>query len=655
MRRAFLLPLFLLLAAPLSAQELQLGVEIPGTLESDSRHTYTFTTGADYWVYGYVNQITVDVVVRILDADGEELAEYDSPARGPEGFQFSPEEAGTYTLEVTPFEGAEGDYVVLLVASEPKATDPIELVDQLMRPFSGPGEPGAVISVVKNGETVLSKGFGMANLTYGIPMGSETGVSIASVSKHFTGMAILLLEQDGKLSLDDDVRKHIPELKDFGTPITLRMMLNHTTGYREVLNFMPMMGWQFTDDMSREVPIRVVQNQPSLQNEPGSEYNYNNTTFMLLATVVERVSEMGFQEFMEARIFRPAGMNGSTIKTHKGQVIPGSAAGYLAAEGGGYRFVTDFASAYGASGVVTSADDMARWMLNFRDGTVGGMEAIEKLTTRGILTTGDTTNYALGLGVRTWRGQKLYTHTGGETSFSTWFGFFPEIESGMFFSSGHPTFTLGMWTELAEAFFGEHLEPEEEESEAPDSTVVTSTPTPEQLEAISGTWRFIGAPLMIEYTVENGELFAQATNQPKFKVEPTSDSTFTFVGVPASVTFHFEEDGTTSTATHHQGPDSPMEKVLAPQITEDELRAFEGRYYNAELETFYTLKLEDGKLMAHHRRLEPFVVTHTVEDEFAGGVWFMGSVKFHRLPTGSVSGFMAGSGRTRDVWFQKVD
>ncbi|MFT4604410.1 MAG: CubicO group peptidase (beta-lactamase class C family) [Rhodothermales bacterium] len=645
----------LLLPLAAHAQTLPVGEAIAGSLESDSRHTYTFDTETDYYVYGQVDQISVDVVVRILAPDGEEVSEFDSPARGPEPFQFFPAKTGVYTVEVTSFEGAEGDYAILLVANEPKATEPKALVDQLMRPFTGDDRPGAVISVVQNGEVVLAKGYGMANLTYGVPMTAETGMSIASVSKHFTATALLLLEQDGKLSLEDDIREHIPELKDFGTPITLRNMLNHTSGYREILNFLPMAGWRFGDAFTREDPIRVVQNQARLQNEPGAEFNYNNTSFMLLATVVERVSEQDFNEFMEERVFGPLDMNHTTIKTQPGQIIPGSSQGYAPDSDGGFVYMRHFGEGYGATGVNSTASDMTRWMMNFRDGTVGGLAAIDALTTRGVLTSGDTTGYALGLGVRDWRGQQLFTHTGGETSHRTYFGYFPEIESGLFFSSNNPAFSLGMWSDIAGAFFAEHLEPLEEE-ETPADSLARSAPSAERLQAIAGTWKFVGAPLRIEYTVEGQELFAQATDQPRFKVEPTSDSTFTFVGLQASVTFHFESDGTTTRATHHQGPDSPMEKATAPAITPEALSAYSGRFINDELETIYTLKVnEDGKLMAHHRRYDPFVVSHVEGDEFAGGQWFLSSIKFDRDPTGHVVGFEGGNGRTRGVWFKRMD
>ena len=659
MTTRFILLITLVLGTlPASAQQhLDPGDRSRGTLTADSKDVYTFDSGKNYYLYGYVDQLSVDVVVRITDPSGKEVGEYDGPSGGPEPFQFSPEADGRYTVEVTSFEGAEGDYEIVLVASEPKATDPKKLVTQLMTPFSADDVPGVSISILKNGNVVFARGYGQANLAYDIPMTEKTGMSIASVSKQFTAMAVMLMVNEGKMDLDADIRTYIPELKDFGTPVTVRNMLNHTSGYREILNFLPMAGKTFADAMRNEEPIHVINHQAQLQNEPGSEYNYNNTTFMLLARAVERVSGEDWKTFMESRIFRPLGMNNTTVKVEVGQIIPGASQGYAPGENGGYRAVIDFAEAYGASSVNTTAEDITKWMLNYRDMKVGGPAAIEAMTTRGILTSGDTTGYGLGLGVGEWRGQRVYRHTGGETAHRTWFSYFPDIESGLFFSSANPAFSLGMWSDIAGAWFNEYLAPEEDdsndESEADSSA---SMPTPEQLEAIAGRYQFIGAPLQIEYTVEDGKLYAQATNQPKFEVRPTSDSTFTFVGVPgASVTFHYEDDGSVMRATHHQGPDSPMEKIIPPEEPVD-LSQYEGRYYSAELETIYTLKVnEEGKLMAHHRWIDAFPVTHNDKDSFSGGQWFLGQFAFHRDPDGSVSGFMGANGRTRDVWFERLD
>lgn len=545
---------------------------------------------------------------------------------------------------------------MVLVAAESRETNPKKLVDQMMTPFSADDVPGAAISILKEGKVVFAKGFGMANLAYDIPMTENTGMSIASVSKQFTGMAVMLMVNEGKMDLDADIRTYLPNLEGPEGTITLRQMLNHTSGMREVLNFLPMAGATFADAMRNEEPQQIFNRQPVLQNEPGAEYNYNNTTFMLLARAVEEVSGEDWKTFMETRIFRPLGMTNTTVKTEIGQVIPGASQGYAPSEHGGYRAVIDFAEAYGASSVNTTAQDITKWMLNYRDMTVGGEEAIDAITTRGILSSGDTTGYGLGLGVRTWRGQRIWSHTGGETAHRTWFGYFPDIESGMFISSANPAYSNGMWSDIAEAWFEEYLEVEETEEEetAPDSA--SAMPTAEQLDAISGLYQFTGALLQIEYTVEDGKLYAQATNQPRFEVRPTSDSTFVFVGVPnASVTFHYEEDGSVKRGTHHQGPDSPLERIEVSEEGPD-LTEYQGRFWSAELETLYTLKLnEEGELQAHHRWIDAFGLTHVTEEQFSGGQWFLGQIEFQRAPDGNVSGFTGGNGRTRGVWFQKVD
>ena len=297
--------------------------------------------------------------------------------------------------------------------------------------------------------------------------------------------------------------------------------------------------------------------------------------------------------------------------------------------------------------------DIAKWMLNYRDRKVGGDAAIDAITTRGVLTTGDTTGYGLGLSVSTWRGLTRWSHTGGETAHRTYFAYLPDIESGLFISSANPAYGNGVAPTIAEAWFEEFLEPEEE-AQADESEADHTMPTADQMEAIAGKWQFIGAPLQIVYSVEDGNMYAQATNQPRFEVKPTSDSTFTFVGVPASVTFHFEEDGTVTRATHHQGQNAPMEKVVADTITVETLAEYEGRYYCEELETMYTLKLVDGKLMAHNRWVDAFPFTHVKNEAFAGGEWFLSSITFDRDPSGTVTGFMGGNTRTRNVWFERM-
>ena len=635
-------------ATSLTAQETRpigLGETLSGTLSAESEHDFTLDLEADRFVYGFVDQITVDAVVTILDEDGA-IRRFDAPARGEERFTFESEEAGTYTIRVTPFEEGEGDYTVTLRRIEAIADDPEERVDQLMAAYDDDETPGAVVGVVEDGELVFQKAYGMADLTWNVPFDETMRSNIGSVTKQFTAMGLLLLEQEGALSLDDDVRKHIPELPDFGTPVTLRNLLNHVGGYRELYNAFGMMGYQGEDAFPREKVIELVQRQPDLQAEPNTEFNYNNTGYILVAMTIARVSGMSFQEYMKERVFEPLGMTNTLVTSHQGQIIPNSATGYVPVDEGGYRQARDLPAAAGAGGIYTTAEDVSRWMLNYRDKTLGGAEAIGAITTNAILADGDSTNYGLGLGLTTHRGRTLWTHTGGDVAHRTYFGWYPELESGVFVSSNNATFSTGVGRPLAEAFFGDEMEAEEEEED-----VVEAEMSEERKDAIVGLWR-LPEGRQIDITFEDGELQGTPRGQSTRVLVPTSDSTLAVTGIEASISFHFEEDGSTNTAVLHQNGANPMTRVDDDrEITPAVLLEYEGRYWSDEVEVAFELAVEDGELVARSIRLEPITLEPEGEDAFGAGD--VGTFEFERAGNGSITGFMVDNGRTRDVWFQR--
>lgn len=636
------------LAAPLHAQDtrpIELGDTLSGTLSADSEHDFRLDLEADHFVYGIVDQLTVDAVVTILDEDGQ-VGRFDAPARGEERFTFESDEAGTYTVRVRSFEEAEGDYTVTLRRVEAVADDPGGRVDQLMAAYDDDETPGAVVGVVEDGELVFQKAYGMANLTWDIPFDESMRSNIGSVTKQFTAMGLLLLEQEGELSLDDDVREYVPELPDFGMPVTLRNLLNHVGGYREVYDTFGMMGYQGEDAFPREKIIELVQRQPDLQAEPNTEFNYNNTGYILVAMTIARVSGMSFQDYMRELVFEPLGMTSTLVTSHQGQIIPNSAMGYVPVEEGGYRQARDLPAAAGAGGIYTTAEDISKWMLNYRDGTLGGPEAIEAITSNTILASGDSTDYGLGLGLATHRGRTLWRHTGGDVAHRTYFGWYPELESGVFVSSNNATFSTGVGRPLAEAFFGDEMEPEEEEEE-----VVEAEMSEERKEAIVGLWR-MEEGLDLDITLEDGELQGAPEGRPSRILVPTSDSTLAVTGVEASIAFHFEDDGSTNTAVLHQNGANPLTRVEAShELTPEALMEYEGRYWSDEVEVAFELVVEDGELVARNIRLE--VITLEAEDTDAFEVAGVGTFEFERAGNGEITGFMVDNGRTRDVWFER--
>jgi CubicO group peptidase (beta-lactamase class C family) len=507
---------------------------------------------------------------------------------------------------------------------------------------------------MRDGKLIFSKAYGMADLTYGIPFSTTTPSNIGSVSKQFTAFAILLLEQQGKLSLDDDVRKHIPELPDLGEVVTLRNMVNHTNGFREVYNLMPMTGWKGEDQLRREDVIEVLKRQEELQASPGEEYNYNNSAFILLAEIVERTTGEKFPEWMKENVFEPMGMTSTAVRADPLTIIPGASQGY-SMDSTGYRKAGDLYASYGAGGIYTTVADFNRWLSNLHDPVIGSSAVVTRLVTPDTLNNGDTMTYAKGIALGEFRGLKTWEHGGADIAHRATLLYFPEINAGVATLSNNASFPSGQIAYgLAEAFFKDQMEAEEEkkEEDAGESTEVT---VPEDLlRAYAGEYRFIGIGIVAEYSLEEGVLFATVDEQPTLEMIPSSDSVFTYKGVEATLTFHVNAEGKVTGATHSQGGGQYQLVPVEPYNPGPEvLKAYEGRYFSRELETFYTLQLKDSTLVLKIRNTADIELSPMEEDSFSGDVFFITEMEFTRDAGGRVTGFDVSNGRTKGIRFDR--
>ena len=625
-------------------------------MQSDGQ-IHTFELDAEMFFLAEVDQIANDFTVTVTGPDGETLREVDGRTRGIETIQFETEAAGAYEVAITARDTTDevGEFRFSVLRSEPVATDPVERLHQMMSPWDGDDRAGAIAAVVDNGELAHVHTVGMANLSHGVPWQRGTISNIGSVTKQFTAMGLLVLEGGGELSLDDDIRTHIPELPDFGEPITLRQLLNHTGGYREIYNLMPIGGLGGEDTFSREHAITVVQRQPELQSRPHTEWNYNNTGFILLSLVVERVTDKSFAEHMREGVFEPLGMNDTRMKMVQGELIPGSAQGYSPVEEGGYRTTRDLAASAGAGGVYTTVDDLHSWMLNFRDATLGGPEAIEAMTTTAVLESGDSTEYGLGLGLDELGGRTLYWHTGGDISHRAYLGYLPELESGVILMSNNAGFDLSLGEPIARLFFGDELEPEE--TAEGDETDTEGTMSEERKQVIAGDWvlEVQGLTIPMTVAVEDGEVYIEFTGLDRTAAQATSDSTVTIAAADATFTFRAEPDGSvTSGVATQSGVEMTMRRAEKTVLTEDDLQGYAGRYFSEELETFMRIAVEDGGLVLHQLGQTPQPLTHVSGEGFSAEAFHLNEVAFQRAGSSSVTGFTVSNGRTKGVLFAKM-
>jgi CubicO group peptidase (beta-lactamase class C family) len=656
-----IITLVLATSIPVSAQEaipLHEGETLSGSLMAGDTVRYTLDTQPEYFVRGVVDQESVDVAVRILRPDGSQLRSVDVRIRGEEPFQFETEVEGSYSLEVVPVDEEEGDFAIRLDRLEPVATDPEALADQLLSAYDGTDSPGAAVRVWREGETLFSRSYGMANLAYGTPFEQDAPTNIGSTSKQFTAFAVMLLVERGELSLDDDVRTHVPELPDFGETVTVRHLLVHASGYREIYNLLIMAGRRFDqgDYVSRDEIIQVVQNQPVLQNSPGAEWNYNNTAYGLAALIVERVSGKSFTEFMDENVFVPLGMTRSVARPHAQAIVEGRTEGYAPDPQGGYREMRDLGGAIGAGAVYASLEDLQTWVENYHEPRVGTRATMDQMMTSFVTTAGDTTGYGLGLMIDEQRGLKRIHHGGADVAHRSMLVYYPEIGAGITTQSNHASFNSSVAFRLAGAFFDDAMESEDED---PAEAVAFDAASydPEDFDQYTGRYALDATPaFVITLLRENDRLLAQATGQPQMELAPTSDSTFAVSGVEASLTLHRDDEGEVEGLTLHQGGTTQRasrlegdEETWTP--TETELQAFTGRYLSEEIETFFTIELEGDSLMLKHRRRDDATMTPGERDAFSAANL---QISFERDRHGRVIAFYLDNARARDVRFERI-
>ncbi len=539
--------------------------------------------------------------------------------------------------------------------AQPNMSSNEQAAIKLIEEYNNENTPGGVVMVIRDGKVVFQKSFGMANLTHNIPFELTTPTNIGSTTKQFTAMGIALLEEKGLLSIEDDIRKYIPELPDLGDTVRLRHFLSHTSGYREYLNSLLMSGRQMGDIIRREEIIPLVQNQPELQNKPGESYNYNNTGYALLAMVIERVTGETYPDWMKKNIFLPLGMTHTVVRTNPGMIIPGNAQGYIKLEDDQYQEVMDIPSSMGAGGMYATVADLQKWIQNFSKPAVGNAKLIEKLQTPFLLNSGDTMNYAYGLMIGTMNGLKLVEHGGADIAHRSMLMMFPEVNGAVVTQSNNSSFSGQISRKLAEIFFADAMKIDKEEKKQAEvqGEFVYDV---EKFDELAGRYELEVAPgFVLEFRREGDKLMTQATGQGAVEVFARTDSTFYLKVVEASVTFHRNEAGKVAHITLHQNGNHRANRIYEPAWVpaEEDIKMYTGMYFSKELEAFYSIAVNDeGKLVLKHRRIDDLLLRAESKDEFMAS-FPIPELKFLRNEQGVVTGFEASSGRSRGIVFEK--
>ncbi|HET9745137.1 MAG TPA: serine hydrolase domain-containing protein [Chitinophagaceae bacterium] len=527
-------------------------------------------------------------------------------------------------------------FLVCLSATSQSWEDTVARIENIFSRYK-PDRPGAELAIGRNGKTIFSKAWGMADLEHNSPLTTGSITEAGSVSKQFTAAAILLLEQQGKLSLDDDVRKYVPELRDYGYPITLRHMMQHKSGLKDWGAIAAIAGWpRGTKAYNNDDALYIISNQKTLNHKPGDEYLYSNSNYNLFAIIVQRVSGMSLAEFTRQNIFEPAGMKHTQWRDDYRRIVPNRAIAY-SRSGSGHQTNMPSEYVYGNGGLLTTAEDLLTWCNFYLAGKLGNPSLLNKQITTTAFNNGVMHRYAGGLFVGTYRGWQYYSHDGATAGYRANLDVFPELGLSIAWLSNTSEFdndTLNVADAIAELFVPAKVP---DRPQDPPRAVTLSF---DKLKGHTGWYRNSRTGGGVKISLQNEKLFATQVGE----LTPISDNIFASGNnriVMNQVGFLFinaAKDSIYFTSVEEAKPD------------ENAMSEYAGEYYSDEAEAKCHVVIKNGKIFIQQKPKAEWPLSPTYKDGFESPA---GIIYFERVNR-KINSLKVSIARARNVEFKKI-
>jgi CubicO group peptidase (beta-lactamase class C family) len=494
-------------------------------------------------------------------------------------------------------------------------------VDRLFTQWDKPDSPGCALAVIQNGEIIYKRGYGMANLEYDIPISPNSVFDIGSNSKQFTAMCIVLLARQNFLTLDDELQKYIPEIPQYSQQITLRHLINHTSGLRDYLNLMDLGGMIYENDYPDEEVIALIARQQSLNFAPGTEQLYSNSGYFLLSEIVKRVSRKSLRLFAQEQIFAPLGMKNTHFHDNFKEIVRNRADGFTPKDGGGFEICMSLHDSCGDGQLYTTIEDLLLWDRNFYHNILGGygQDLIEEITTPGKLDNGEIISAAFGLQIGDRGGLKRIMHGGSWMGYQSQFIRFPDANFSVICLANLSTFNP---TKLAFQVADLYLEDEYTEAISqpiPRSIVSIDLPIAE-LQARTGIYRNLTSGNIWELELKDEKLMARR-GWVYFQLIPIDSNRFQSVECTFDYIFEFSVDNskaiikvdTWDIANGNQTFTLEKTSIDPTNLATDYI----GTYYSSDLDVSYKIySEEDDKLFVGYKGNPPFRLKSDGEDIF---------------------------------------
>lgn len=522
----------------------------------------------------------------------------------------------------------------------------------LLEPWNKSDGPGAAISVMLDGQIVASVAVGSADLEHRVPIRPRSVFHAASLSKQVTAFAILLLEQDGKLSIDDPLSKYLPEAAVLG-PITLRQLLNHTSGLRDQYTLLAAAGWRSEDLVTDQQAIAIILAQRGGNSAPGKAYQYINSDYTLLGEVMRRLSGKTLNAFCKERIFEPLGMTHTRFQDDVAAIIPDRVESYRPVAGGYSRAILSYATT-GPTNLQTTAEDLNRWSRNLETGAVGGTRLTHRMEERGVLADGTVNAYAMGQDHHRYHGLTAWMHGGRDAGFRSFLLRVPSEHLSVAVLSNVANFNSGaIASAIADIYLagkpGYH----------PVTSAAPRSPTSRQLASYTGTYELFPG-LIFTISTDGQRLLITPLGSTQPSVLPALSPAIFQEDPKSGITIEFPPpiSGKAQGFTYRVGLDGIIEArrvtLAAFGTVATKPQEYAGRYYSPELKTEYELVVVDSVLIARNIRRPDIRLRPYQRDTFSGSEWFFQRVEFTRGNNGSVVGFQLSGVNAEGIEFTRM-
>lgn len=532
------------------------------------------------------------------------------------------------------------------VFAQNNSRDSIEQkIEVLLAEYPIHNSPGIALSVVKDGKVIYKKNSGYSNLEHMIPITDSTKFVVGSISKQFTAFSILLLEDEGKLSIDDEITKYLPELSGLSYPVTIKKFLNHTSGFRDDTDLNSLVGRTDLDRTSQSQMVNLLLRQKGLNFTPGFRFQYCNSGYVLLAEIVERISGMTFAEFTHKRIFEPLNMKNSLFLDDPDIVVKNKSLSYIKQNNAYYNIPIN-RSIVGSTGLYTTINDLSLWANNFNNLTIGNKSIFQKMQTKSSLNNGEIIPYALGQELKVYKGLDVVFHGGGDAGYRSYLLRVPEHKLSILVSGNFESFNpLNISYGLIDIFLSDYIiQPIKKE---------LPIYTNKDLKKYEGDYQVFPG-LYITIIAEQDSLFFKSYgSDDKLKLPILGENEFEFPA-RAHSKFKFVKDGLN---WHFSDFYYPAKKVTLnpPKYADIDLTEFKGIYKSDEVETSYECIIKDNILIAAHNFNNDVELKPIGKDSFITDSSYIGRIEFTRNSKGDIDGCKISGQNSYDVFFYKSE